>query len=201
MMGSVAIPQAAIVAHSFGGMIALAFAGSFPERVSRLAVLDGAFLPPTSARPIGEQIVEWVADLDKISRSRPHRYPTIEEAARRMSARNPRLTAAQALHLARHAVRKNADGSWSWKFDPYQRVRAPYRLSADDHVALWSRIACPTLFLCGSESFVPDPERVGILRHFRNAHRQVVAGAGHWLHHDRPDEVLAPLRSFLDMPV
>jgi len=110
------------------------------------------------------------------------------------------LTAAQALHLAGHGVRKGDDGRYRWKFDHHQRARAPYRLSADDYTGLWSRIGCPTLLMWGDESFLPDPEAAGLLAHFGNAELQKIAGAGHWLHHDRLDVVLASLQHFLGAP-
>jgi pimeloyl-ACP methyl ester carboxylesterase len=114
-----------------------------------------------------------------------------------MSAHNKRLTPEQALHLASHGVKQNADGGYTWKFDEYQKARAPYRLSPDDHIALWSRITCPTLLLRGSESLLPDPEAAGVLAHFKQAHSVTIAGAGHWLHHDKLEEVLGVLRPFL----
>ena len=106
------------------------------------------------------------------------RYRTIAEAAERMSAHNKRLTPEQALHLASQGVRRNADGTYSWKFDEYQKARAPYRLLPDDHIALWSRITCPTLLLRGSESFLRDPESAGVLAHFRQVQLVTIAGAG-----------------------
>ena len=39
------------------------------------------------------------------------------------------------MHLATHGLKRNDDGSFSWKFDPYLRARAPYRLSLEDHIA------------------------------------------------------------------
>jgi pimeloyl-ACP methyl ester carboxylesterase len=192
--------ETVLVGHSFGGMISLAFAGTFPERVSRLVALDGAFLPSPSSSPIDVQVAKWIAQLDSISRSKIRRFRDVAEAAERMAAHNKRLTAEQALHLARHAVRPNADGTFSWKYDPCQRAQAPYRLSHDDYTTLWSRIACPVLLLSASESFIPDSAKAGRLRHFKQVEHQIVAGAGHWLHHDEPEEVLAALRSFLGIP-
>jgi pimeloyl-ACP methyl ester carboxylesterase len=179
-------------------MISLAYSGTYPERVSRLAVLDGAFLSGAQRTPIHEQMSRWIGQLDRISQHEASTFRTIEEAALRLSARNKKLTAGHALHLARHGVRQDADGLYRWKFDHYQRARAPYRLSPKDYIALWSRITCPTLLMWGDESFLPDPEAAGLLAHFKSAELQKIAGAGHWLHHDRLDVVLASLRRFLD---
>jgi pimeloyl-ACP methyl ester carboxylesterase len=198
LMRFAGLQDAAIVGHSMGGMVALAYAGTYPEKVSRLVVLDGAFLSSSQAAPIAEQMSRWVNQLDRIGDHQESTFATIEEAAKRLSARNKRLTAVQALHLASHGVRKGDDGLYRWKFDHYQRARAPYRLSSEDYAGLWSRIACPTLLMWGDESFLPDPEAAGLLAHFRGAEMEKIAGAGHWLHHDRLDVVLASLRRFLD---
>ena len=48
------LQDAAIVGHSLGGMISLAYAGTYPDRISRLAVLDGAFLSRAQSAPIHE---------------------------------------------------------------------------------------------------------------------------------------------------
>ncbi|OCK54827.1 alpha/beta hydrolase [Bradyrhizobium sp. LMTR 3] len=199
LMRFAGLQDAAIVGHSMGGMVALAYAGTYPESVSRLVVLDGAFLLGSQAAPIHEQMSRWIDQLDRIAEYQPSTFRTIEEAAKRLFARNKRLAPALALHLASYGVRKGADGLYRWKFDHYQRARAPYRLSPDDYAALWSRITCPTLLMWGEESFLPDP--AGLLAHFKTAELQKVAGAGHWLHHDRLDVVLASLRRFLDAPL
>jgi pimeloyl-ACP methyl ester carboxylesterase len=198
LVRSASVHQTAIVGHSMGGMIGLMYAGAYPDRMSHLAVLDGVtVLPGLPRAPIHERITEWVAQLDRIAEQKTRGYRTIAEAAERMSAHNKRLTPEQALHLASHGVKRNADGGYSWKFDEYQKARAPYRLSPDDHIALWSRITCPTLLLRGDESFLPDLETAGALAHFRQPKLVTIAGAGHWLHHDKLDEVLGVLRPFL----
>ena len=114
----------------------------------------------------------------------------------RILHRNRHLTRAQALHLATHGLKENPDSTYSWKFDPYLRARAPYRLSLEDHSGLWSRIASPTLLVSGS--FLPDPATAVVMKHFENAELARIDGAGHWLQHDKPDEVLDLLKKFFE---
>jgi pimeloyl-ACP methyl ester carboxylesterase len=198
MMTSLGLQKAAIVGHSMGGMVSLVYAGAFPEKVSRLAVLDGVTnFPARKVKPIEARIADWVTVLDKTARRKIHRYASVADAAERMRARNARLAPEQAMHLATHALKQDADGGYSWKFDPYLRAPAPYRLSLEDHIALWSRIQCPTLLVAGSESFLPDPGRAGVLGHFRQAELVKIEGAGHWLQHDKPAEVIGLLGGFL----
>src|SRR6202521_572811 len=194
------LKEVVLVCHSMGGMIGLIYAGAYPDGVSRLVVLDGVtVLPGRRVSPIHERINKWVTQLDDIAFRKVRRYESIEAAAERMRAHNKRLTADQALHLARHGLKRNPDGSFSWKFDDYQQVRAPYRLSPEEYIELWSRISCPTLLLRGDESALPNPDNAGVLGYFKQARFVTIAKAGHWLHHDRLDEVLAELRVFLEV--
>lgn len=198
LMAHAGLDKVAIVGHSMGGMVSMVYAGAFPGRVSRLAVLDGVVrFPAEKVKPIEVRIAEWADDLDKTARRKIHRYPSVADGAERMLARNTRLTREQAMHLANHALRQEADGSYVWKFDPYLRARAPYRLSLEDHQALWSRIACPTLLVSGRDSFLPDPETLGVLPHFRQAELVRIDDAGHWVQHDKPAEVIGLLRKVL----
>jgi pimeloyl-ACP methyl ester carboxylesterase len=194
-------PPATIIGHSMGGMVGLIYAGAFPEQVAALVVLDGVTVLPNAKRaPTHERFAKWISQLDDLDRREPRRYRSIAEAAAQMTAHNTRLNPELALHLATHGVRQNADGSYSWKFDPAQRAMAPHRLWPEDHVALWSRISCPTLLLHADESFLGDPSSAGVLSHFKRARAETIAGAGHWLHHDKPDEVLRAIGDFLALP-
>ncbi len=198
LVKSEGLENVAVVGHSMGGMVSLTYAGAFPERVSKLVVLDGVTnFPARRPKPADVRISDWAGDLDKLAQRKIHRYSTVADGADRIVGRNPRLTRAQAMHLATHGMKRNDDGSFSWKYDPYLRARAPYRLSLDDNIGLWSRIACPTLLVAASESFLPDPEKAGVMSHFKHAELAKIAGAGHWLQHDRPDEVLGLIQKFL----
>ena len=194
-----------IIAHSLGGHIALRYAGIYPANVARLVVVEGLGPPPRvlaerAARTIAERMDEWIREQRGLAGRLPRRYPSIEDAFRRMQEENPHLSAEQARHLTTHGVDQNEDGTYSWKFDNYVRAWPPYDMSRRDIQFLWSRIGCPTLLLWGRESQAGDPVEDGRAQVFRHATVVGLDGAGHWLHHDRLDEFLRIVREFLGRP-
>ena len=130
-------------------------------------------------------------------RSLPRRYPSIEDAFKRMQEENKHLSAEQARHLTEQGVNQNEDGTYSWKFDNYVRAWPPYDMSYGDIVSLWARIACPTLLVYGKESWASNPEKDGRIGHFKTAKVVEFEGAGHWVHHDKLAEFLGVVRDFL----
>ena len=63
--------------------------------------------------------------------------------------------------------------------------------------SLWARIACPVLLVRGANSWASDPVLDGRAKAFLDARLVNVEGAGHWVHHERPEAFLAALESFL----
>ena len=93
LMRHAELEGAGIVGHSMGGMVALTYAGTCPEQVSRLVVLDGAFLSRSQPAPIASSRCHDGSIRSTASPSyAPSAFRTIEEAAQRLSARNRRLT-------------------------------------------------------------------------------------------------------------
>jgi pimeloyl-ACP methyl ester carboxylesterase len=191
-----------IIAHSLGGHIALRYAGIYPDKVEKLVAIEGLGPSPKTLaerprRTIAERMQHWIDEQRGLAGRLPRRYPTLEDAFRRMQEENKHLSPAQALHLTQHGVNQNEDGTYSWKFDNYVRVWPPYDMTIEEMHELWANIACPTLLVYGRESWASNPQDDGRVGHFRNARVVSVEGAGHWVHHDRLDEFLAIVRGFL----
>jgi pimeloyl-ACP methyl ester carboxylesterase len=191
-----------IVAHSLGGNIALRYTGLYPETVRKLVAIEG--LGPSPRRlaerrtlPADERMRNWIDERRKLAGRLPRRYPTIEDAFKRMQEENAHLTPAQARHLTIHGANQNEDGTYSWKFDSHVRVDRPVDLTETDLERLWARITCPTLLVYGKESWASNPEADGRIRHFKTAKVVAFEGAGHWVHHDKTAEFLAVARGFL----
>ena len=192
----------ALVGHSLGGAIVLQYAGLRPERVSKLVAIEGLGASPATraellAAPPWQRLGRFVDEMRRIAGRQPRRYPTLELAAARMREENDFLSEAQALHLTRHGVRRNEDGTWSWKFDNYVHAPSATRPDFEGLEALWGRIACPVLLVRGAKSWASDPVLDGRAAAFRDARLVNVEGAGHWAHHDRLDAFLEAVDAFL----
>ena len=191
-----------LVAHSLGGNIALRFAGVFPEQVRRLVAIEGLGPSPKMEAELAQKSIDarmagWIGAQRKLAARMPRKYATLEDAFARMQEENRHLSAEQALHLTRHGVRQNEDGTYSWKFDNYIRAIPPFDMTRDEIRHLWTRITCPALLVYGSESWASNPAEDGRAQHFPNARVEVVQGAGHWVHHDRLEAFMGLVEPFL----
>ena len=191
-----------IVAHSLGGNICLRYSGIFPEKVRKLVAIEGLGPSPKiiaerAGKSMAERMRAWVDEQRKLSGRLPRRYPTIEDAFKRMQEENKHLSAAQARHLTQQGVNQNEDGTYSWKFDNYVRAWPPYDMSYPDIETLWSGITCPTLLVYGKESWASNPETDGRIKHFKTAEVVEFDRAGHWVHHDRLNDFLVTTGEFI----
>lgn len=194
--------EVTLVGHSLGGAIVLYYAGTFPECVAKVVSIEGLGAPPEMRERLlavaaPDRLRQWVEEQRALAARRPRRYASLEEAAARMRSENAFLSPELATHLTRHAVARNEDGTLSWKFDPAIRSSIPDRPDFEGLEAIWARVTCPVLLARGTKSWASDPALDGRIRHFRNARLVNVEEAGHWVHHDQPEEFLRVVQGFL----
>ncbi|MCE7797334.1 alpha/beta hydrolase [Sphingobium sufflavum] len=193
-----------IVSHSYGGAISLRYTGLFPEKVRRLAVIEGLAAmedfrvihdqPPLS---LVDQWRGWIEKRQAMAAQTPRTFATIEEGVERMKKGNSKLSDEQARHLAIWAMRRFESGQYGWKFDPYIQAQQPMDPSDPERRAIWGAITCPVLLFHGKESWAHNPAEDGRAAMFRDARVISMEGAGHWVHHDRLDDFVAAVREFL----
>lgn len=191
-----------IVSHSLGGSITMRYAGVAPESVKRIVAIEGLGRSPrslaeTAKKTIDQRFRDWITEQRSASGRSSRRYASVDEATSRMQDANKHLSAEQARHLTLHGINQNEDGTFSWKFDNYVRVSLPYDIAQADVEALWQRVTCPSLLVYGAESWASDPRTDGRARHFPNAQIVRIAGAGHWVHHDKLNTFMALVEPFL----
>lgn len=187
-----------LIGHSLGGNVANVYAGIRPQRVKRVASIDGFGLRPRDIRDTAEILDAWLESWRSEPRMRV--YPDIASMASRLIASNKRLTRDKALFLARHTSRA-VDGGFAWSFDPsHQRPFATtYRV--DEWASCWERIEAPALWIAAGDRFERmDREGEGGFEwrfaHLRHGEWTLVKDTGHNVHHDRPAELARIVEDF-----
>jgi len=137
-----------LIGTSMGGIIAMAYAESHADRLTRLVIND-----------IGPDIEKGSGRITQMVGSRPEDFATLDDAMVYRREVSP-ITAGRSLddqrELALGVLRQRPDGRWVWKMDPayiQQRVQR----GAPARPALWpvlQRLACPTLVVWGTDSDV-----------------------------------------------
>lgn len=191
-----------IVAHSLGGSIATRLAGIYPQSVKQLVAIEGLGLSPRlikerAGKPPAEKLRNWVERTRGLATRQPRRYASLDDAIARMRSEHERLTDEQARHLTAHGAAQNEVGTWSWKFDPYLNVWPPHDWPQAEVEQLWQATTCPLLCIYGQLSQASDPLVDGRAQFLKTAEIVRIEGAGHWVHHDRLDEIEALCRRFL----
>jgi len=186
-----------VIGHSLGGGIALQYAGTVPHRVKKLVSIEGWGPPMAEAVPAQKRMRDWIGHMRDVEQRKPRRYPSLEDATARMREVNPHLSADMARHLTEHGANRNEDGTYTWKFDNYVRIRSPYEFNIADAMVIWSQITAPTLLIKGNESWAVDPEKTGRADAITNRKTVIIEDAGHWVHHDQLDVFMGHLEEFL----
>jgi len=187
-----------LVGHSMGGLACSLFSGTFPEKVRALISIEGA--GPHNFKPSIAPILtaKWITGVRE-AKENPDAgaMADVSEAAARLRANNPRLSAAFSLHLAKEGTRKTGPGGKVlWKFDPVHRTRSPQPYYLEQARAFWQRITAPTLLVQGEESPFRWPEEEN-RENIPNAQRVEIPGAGHMIHHDQPERLAEAILNFL----
>jgi proline iminopeptidase len=189
----------AVLGHSFGGHVALEYVLRYPERVSRLVLLDTA----GDARWSMEHAPEVLAD-------RGHSRATVAVARRFYTGRiapgdfvraSMRLVPAYDSRFSLiRAARELAEGGWRTKTRPEALIFGFSQLTPGWNVMDRLReINAPTLVIAGHDDFLYPPESQALLAAgIPNAQLRIIERAGHNPHAERPAETLGAIRAFLD---
>ncbi len=183
-----------LIGTSMGGIIAMAYAGAHPDRLTHLVLND-----------IGPDVEVGSQRITQMVGGRPDEFGTLDDAMAYRRQVSP-IVAGRALddqrELALGVLRQRPDGRWIWKMDPAY-IQQRVKIGPPERPALWpalQRVTCPTLVVWGSDSDVLSEAQA---RHMAdtlaNGELVTVPGVGHAPTLVEP-AVVSALERFLGRP-
>jgi esterase len=183
------IHETRLIGHSMGGKLAMQLALQQPDLIKKLAVID---IAPKKYSGGHEAIFKalFALDLDKLSDRKEAEHFLIEKL--------PEESAGTIQFLLKNLSRRadHEGGGFEWKMNldvlwaNYPRILdklegdVPFRKS--------------TLFVRGGNSnYIKDADFPIISQLFPNSTIQTIDNAGHWVHAEKPKELLETLKNFM----
>ncbi|WP_410682593.1 esterase [Citrobacter braakii] len=171
--------KAIFIGHSMGGKAVMALTALAPERVERLVAID-------------------IAPVDYHVRRHDEIFAAINAVTDAQSSSRQQAASVMRQHLQEEGViqfllKSFVDGEW--------RFNVPVLWEQYPHIVGWETIPAwehPALFIPGGNSpYVTEAYREQLLAQFPQARAHVIAGAGHWVHAEKPEAVLRAIRRYL----
>jgi esterase len=180
--------EVTLMGLSMGGIVSFLFAASYPERVSRLLVLD---IGPEIA-PAGAQNIAATLAANDV-------FDSEDEAFAQARRANPRPTDEALRHRVANNLRPLPNGKLTFKSDKaLRRLGAIQDHTAGELWAAWRAVSCPVLLIRGNDSDVLAAETAQrMLAENANASLAVVPDCGHSITLDNPRGLLAVVRPWL----
>jgi len=194
VMDALSIARADVVAHDIGNMVAFAFAMQYPERVTRLVLMDA---PVPGIGPWDEILrnpLLWHfrfggPDMERLVAGRERIY--LDRFWNEFSANPARFDEASRVHYAALYARPGVMHAGFSQFAAFDQDAIDNRASLAR-----GRLQMPVLAVGGDHSF--GPTMAHVMRFAADdVHEVVVADSGHWLMEEQPTPTIAAIRSFL----
>ncbi|KAK3851773.1 hypothetical protein Pcinc_041594 [Petrolisthes cinctipes] len=189
-----------ILGHSMGAGIGLLYAGTFPEKVKKLAMIDLIKPMSTSAADQPGRTALGISDLIKAESrldSNPPSYEYDVIVDKMVKSYGNSLTEESAKILLKRGSVRQPDGSYSFSYDPRLKTRGVLGMTIEQMKEYGKRLECELMIL--KASLGPVYEQQEIYDEFLNVYKKkaekfmyhTVEGTHH-IHLNNP-ELIAPL--------
>ena len=158
VLDTIGVRQAALLGHSWGGYVALSVASYYPERVSRLALVDGGFMDWT-LWPSANW--DWFSNL-----LRPRLVPAtrdgyLEDLRRQLAE----CWSDQLEGIVMTMAREEEDGTIRDIFEPGNHAQVLQAIWNEPPSTMYPRIKCPTLIVAAGPRSGQEGHEYNRMRH------------------------------------
>lgn len=183
-----------LLGHSLGAAVASITAAVIPERIDKLAVIEGLG-PLTSPPEKGAQALHH--SIQQMNRLEEKRLPVYSDVAKATLARHTAggLTFESAKLLSERGS-KPVGGGVTWRSDPRLRIRSPSYLTEEQVHAYLRNIEAPTQLVLAKDGHLINRESMTKRYECVRQLEVVELDGNHHLHLDDPQPTAASLNRF-----
>ena len=186
-----------ILGHSRGAAIASLFAGTFPDRIERLMLIEGGVPLIREAADAPENLAQVLQQTRALHDRGGRLFSSRDGAiAERVKGFSP-VSSEAAEILAGRSLRE-LPGGWQWHFDQRLKAGSEFRLTRELLAPFLERIAAPVICVLAEDSPFADldlyHEMLGLFADIE-VHR--IAGRHHFHLEGAADEIAAHLMRFV----
>lgn len=185
LMEELYIPKAHLLGHSMGGKTVMKFMDLYPGMVDKAVVVDIA----PSGNIGGHQLIFESLLGVEIEKVEDRKAVQLELESRGIDLN-------VVLFLMKNLRRDKESGGFRWKanisvlWENYKNILAGTLPTAPSEKEV--------LFVAGGNSgYITEEDLKLIAEHFPEYKHEVIAGAGHWVHAQKPDELLEVVTDFV----
>lgn len=184
-----------LLGHSMGAGVASLFAGTFPERVAKLVLIEGLGPPSTEPAAAAQTLRQAITDMIALPGKQKPVYAERQQAVLARTRGFGGLSVECAALLSERGLETCPDGV-TWRSDARLRLTSSLRLSEAQVEGFLRAIVAPTLLVLGDQGMAGVAQVEPRLEWLRQV--SVVSLPGrHHLHMETPAAVAAAIRQFL----
>jgi len=181
-----------LIGHSRGAIVSMLAAGTFPERICDLVLIDGLWPEPVVAEDAPQQLARSIRDATALQHKPPPVYQSRESIINARYRGRSRLSREAAMLLTDRGMRQEGDG-FTWSTDPHLMGASAFKLTQDHIQAFINRIAAKTLLILAKEGLPRLFDQYQeILAMFPHIHVEKLSGSHH-LHMEAQSPQVAAL--------
>lgn len=174
-----------LLGHSMGGKIAMFFASQYPDIVSQLIVVD---IAPKHYAPHHQDVMQA---LNAVTFYEGMNRKEVEDIISQY------VTDAGTVQFLMKNVHRVTPTLLGYRFN--LEVFNANEHSIGEELPSTATYSKNTLFIRGGNSdYILDSDFEAIKNHFPKAIIETIAGAGHWVHADKPNELLEKVSTFIN---
>lgn len=138
-----------LLGHSRGAIISTLFASAFPEKISRLVLLDALVPPPVADDQFTTQLRRSLLEIPRLQRRAPRVIASFEKA---VAARLNKGLGREAVELLVARNLRECDGGYTWTTDARLAGASAVKLTPGQIEAMLQAITMPALLMTAEDS-------------------------------------------------